>query len=387
MQKDFLWGSFRKLVVTPLALAACALVVLMGLIGYLYFSVADSGRATEVIRLATDISTSLYRAESAERGYLLTGVDAFLVPYTDNVPLIRKKMQRLSALLADNVDEAQAIERANSVFNQWRSRVDALIQAHINGVDIVPIVRQGRGRDLVAQVTSSLDEVASAHRQKRTDSFTRMGTTLAVLCGALLLSFVALAGLFCVIGYKELSRVARIKAEGEAAHAQRNALLLQQTRLAEAESRVARMFVDQPSVADIGPSLLALLCQWSGALVGALYVSADGGQRFERVATYGTVRQSHAADVFQSGEGLPGEAARSMQTQWLHSVPVDYMPLASQLGDMAPGAIMALPVQGSYATNAVIELGFQRDVDADSVQLLERLRGAIGHAVEVTLLR
>ncbi len=162
----------------------------------------------------------------------------------------------------------------------------------------MPVIRQGRGRLLITNIADNLEVIAERQRLRRAAGLKRAGMTLAVLAFGVLAGFVALALAFAVRGRAELQRVAQLKQEGEMAFARSNAVLQHQTAMAEAESRVARLFVESGDLADIGQGLLAMLCQWSGALVGAFYVAADDGLRFARISGHGIVRQSHAVDGF-----------------------------------------------------------------------------------------
>lgn len=387
MPNQFIDQSFRKLILMPLGVAGGAVFGLGVIIVFLYLSMLDSGKATEIAKLATHIGTQLHQAESSERGYLLTGNDEFLQPYKDNVPRLHTQMQHLQQLLAGDADQLRDAVLAEESFRTWHTRVDALIQQQAQGQDVVPIIRQGRGRQLITNIADNLEVIAERQRIRRAEGLKRAGVTLAVLAGGVLIGFIALALAFAIRGRAELQRVAQLKREGEQAFARSNAVLQHQTAMAEAESRVARLFVESGDLVDIGQGLLAMLCQWSGALVGAFYVAAEDGQRFARISGHGIVRQSHAVDGFGVGEGVAGESARTQQAQWLHDVPPNYMPLASQLGDMAPSCVLALPMTGSEGTNAVIELGFLQTPSNDQVMLLERLQVAIGHGIEVSLLR
>lgn len=129
MPNQFINQSFRKLILLPLGVAGGAVLGLGVIIVFLYLSMLDSGKATEIAKLATHIGTQLHQAESSERGYLLTGDDAFfLQPYKDNVPRLHTQLQRLQHMLAGDADSLRDAVLAEETFRTWHVRVDALIE-------------------------------------------------------------------------------------------------------------------------------------------------------------------------------------------------------------------------------------------------------------------
>jgi signal transduction histidine kinase/DNA-binding response OmpR family regulator len=81
------------------------------------------------------------------------------------------------------------------------------------------------------------------------------------------------------------------------------------------------------------------------------------------------------------GEGLLGQAVRERRALRLDAVPDGYLRVGSGLGLASPRAILVMPVEVDGEVNAVLELGFAREVSEADLELLGRVSGAIGVAI------
>lgn len=136
--------------------------------------------------------------------------------------------------------------------------------------------------------------------------------------------------------------------------------------------------------------VIAQVCQYLGAQVGALYVS--DGQVLELAGGYAlssvggaSVHVSDsstetAAQHFKFGEGLVGQVARNGQIMHFQDMPPDYLPIASGLGWAAPCQLLLAPFSYGDRVIGVLELGAFQPFTAAHINYLEQVGEGIAIA-------
>lgn len=101
---------------------AFALVVLIGLGISSYRSVAGMLKASELVEHTRDVMdeldavlSALKDAETAQRGFLLTGQEAYLEPYAQASPLVGQHILNLRTLLSDNPGQQRQLDNAEQL--------------------------------------------------------------------------------------------------------------------------------------------------------------------------------------------------------------------------------------------------------------------------------
>lgn len=88
---------------------------------------ATSARAdhAQEVRLALDaVSESLLKMETGQRGFLLSGRDAYLEPYKAGVAALDGELERLERLIADDPQQTQRLRVARELIAQRRVQLD-----------------------------------------------------------------------------------------------------------------------------------------------------------------------------------------------------------------------------------------------------------------------
>ena len=134
-------------------LVAIALLLLSGglaLHQYFRFSVASNGidRTHQVLSSVDALLSTLLAAENGARGYLLTGGEAFLTPYTEAEPRVAAASAELVALVEDDPGQR---ERARRLADLSRDRTSELRFA-------VETFTAGRTSEGVARIASGVGQ-------------------------------------------------------------------------------------------------------------------------------------------------------------------------------------------------------------------------------------
>lgn len=148
LRKYSLDGGDGSLSTAPAFLAFLLLVTAVVVTVVLVLRTAEAEQwvlhSTKVRQSAQVLTKGLLDAENAQRGYLLSGKDAFLQPYTDAVPRISNTLARLKTLTKDNEDQQRRLET-----------LAPLIQTRMDVIrDSVALMRDGKTEEARAVVTS-----------------------------------------------------------------------------------------------------------------------------------------------------------------------------------------------------------------------------------------
>jgi len=86
----------------------------------------------------------------------------------------------------------------------------------------------------------------------------------------------------------------------------------------------------------------------------------------------------------QLGEGSLGQAAKENRVLHVREVPVDYLNVASSIGQSKPRELVVAPASVDGIVYAVVELGFFRQLLPADLDLLTRVSESLGVAVRAS---
>lgn len=199
-------------------LAAAAIIAMTVLCGVLFWSLGRAENAnrwvnhthTVMDRLST-LAHRLSEAESAQRGYLLTGNPAFISIYREAIAERQTRLAELLRLTADNPVQQARVNRMRDALNARLQVSDrTLVLAQAGDVpEAIKIVRDGRGSELMEQFRAITDEMSETEKQlleRRQVALQRekiMVASLVTLGGALAVALVS------IIAFSTIRRINR----------------------------------------------------------------------------------------------------------------------------------------------------------------------------------
>ena len=140
-----------------------AILVLVGGVTWDRFTAARSARewsqhTYEVLGIIKDLNLAVRDAETGQRGYLLTGNEDYLAPYTAALGQASFLQAELQRLTADNTVEQERLQSLAPVLQHKMEELAQTIQLRRNvGFDAaVRIVRTNVGRDYTLQIEAVL---------------------------------------------------------------------------------------------------------------------------------------------------------------------------------------------------------------------------------------
>ena len=369
----------------------------LGLVGALFFALVIGyllnvirwvehsdqvlNRASEIYRLALDMETGM-------RGYLLSGDGDYLAPYEQGRSRFRPEVERLAGQVADNPAQVQRTQRMLMLQEQWEQYAGEMIAARRDGADVHEEVSRGRGKRLIDGVRREMEDFIASERDLRQERNAEVNSTTVWGTGTYLLVSILFSGLLALFGRRELLNLSNtyslaMDRQGEYAEQQR-----QRAWLRGGQTRLAEHLLGQQQVPELAGRALAVLADYLGCRVSALYLrdSQDGSLR--RVASHGFSRaDEERGRHLRPGEGLVGQAAEQRSAVLIEPLPADYIKVASGLGDSSPSCVLLLPLQAEERVNGVLELAFMQPLGEREREFLESIAGSLGTSLEAARYR
>jgi len=313
-----------------------------------------------------EVLSTVQDAETGQRGYLLTGRDQYLAPYSEAVARVATKLDAIAALTRDNATQQARIETLRrhvaAKLAELKHTID-LRQAG-NSAAALDLVNSDRGKAEMDAVRAQLDLMQEEEARLREQRLAEMADAYQTARLTALLAAAVGIALTLVIG--ELLRRATRTRE-------------RQQWLEAGQARLATAMLGEQSDEELGESILTFLTQFLGARGGALF-AGDAGQ-FRRIATLGVPGDAKIPDSFSLKEGLLGQVATNRESILLSDVPDNYLTIGSALGQDNPRHLTIAPAIADDTTQGVIELGFLQPVGPEVMTFLDQAAGAIGVAL------
>ncbi|MFC4255717.1 response regulator [Altererythrobacter xixiisoli] len=319
-----------------------------------------------VLSALDDLLSAAQDAETGQRGYLLTGSEAYLEPYSNAAAGLASQLRNVATLTRDN-----PTQQANLVL--LRRHVDAKLAELRETISLrrteglvaaVAVVTSDRGKVEMDAIRAQLNAMAQEElrlRQIRTDDMAAASQT--AVTGGVVSSLIGAALTIAI--FMLLQRNARARQRQQ---------WLQTGQLGLAEAMRGDKSIEQ-----LGEAVLSFLAQYTGFKGGALF-KGEGG-RFNRAATLGVPPDADIPASFGLKEGLLGQVAAEGRPIVLENVPDGYLTIGSAFGRDRPRHLVIAPVKADEVVNAVMELGVYQQVDPMMLELLDQASPSIGIAL------
>ena len=332
---------------------------------------STSERVTQTITMISRLQavlSSVKDAETGQRGFLLTGVERYLEPYTQAQASLEVQINRARELTDDNPPQRARLDTLRRYIDQKMEELGETIRMRRAGdaAGALAVVSGDRGkasmdniRDLVAEMIRE-EQTQLAKRQDEWQDAITLSSRIQGSGSAVLLFLIAVAAVLASRDYRAREQEMWLRA-GQAALSGR----------IQGEHRLETL----------GERVLGFLAEYMNVQVGALYIAENDGS-FRRLAAFAAPAD---APSVRPGNGLLGEAAKVNRPLRVKDVPADYLPVTSALGHSRAHELLIAPASVDGVVRAVIELGFLRAVQPAEEELLARVSQLMGVAVRSSI--
>ncbi len=142
----------------------------------------------------------------------------------------------------------------------------------------------------------------------------------------------------------------------------------------------------EPDVRTLSKNVLNVLADYTGASIGAFYVSEQPGL-LQQSATVALLEEYRSGAPLAFGDGLVGQCAQQAAQLAVANVPAHYPRIASGLGNSRPKALLLTPLLYEGRVVGVVELGFPTASKPEFPEFLNAGSEAIAIALNSALNR
>ena len=364
-----------------------------------------------------DLLSQLKSAETGQRGYLITGKEAYLEPYKRSIGKVDGKIRELRKLTEDNPMQQSKLDALEPLVKGKMVELNQTIELRRQqGFEAAKkVVLTDRGKQMMDNIRAVLTDMETEERsllqsRSQTAAAAARQTTDTVTYGIPLYSL-----LLVLIGWalsrhisrplRRVSAVADRIGEGDLAVSlptndrqdeigtltrtfnqmitnlrETNRWNDEQNWLKSNLADFSRMLQGQRDQAAVARQILSKLAPLVGAQQGVFYLmdTATHPPLLKLLSSYAHQERKHLANEFRLGEGLVGQCALEKQRLLLTDVPSDYIRITSGLGETPPLNLLVLPILFEQTVTAVMELASLQRFNEIQLTLLDEVSESIG---------
>ncbi|WP_198651368.1 response regulator [Dyella sp. C11] len=323
-------------------------------------------QSQETVTALNEILSSVQDAETGQRGFLLTGNERYLEPYRAALASIPARVDTIRTLTRDNPRQQQRLKELSGRLDDKLAELkDTIELRRSRGLEAaLAVVNTDRGKAGMDAIRTQLGHMQDDEFDLREKRVAEMSTAYGSAITSGILS--GLLGVALTIFVSILIR--------NASRARQRDAWLQKGQL-----ELAAVMSGDQDTGPLGANILSFLARFLDAQAGAIFVNT--ANFYERIGTYGVPAEHGMIERFLPSEGLLGQAAAEKRMLVVQDVPDGYLLVGSALGHDKPRHLVLSPSVADGEVKGVLELGFFRAVDADTLAFLEQSADAIGMAL------
>lgn len=313
----------------------------------------------QVISQLQLLESTVKDAETGQRGFLLTGEESYLEPYSNSIPQVKIQTEALQQLVADGEMLKEDLNTVSDLIDKKMSELAATIQLRKDkgAVAAMEVVRNNTGKKLMDDLRSNVGRLVGI-AQNRYEDAVRIADQNNFWRNVIFVAVTLVNLAFLAWAFRRISR---------------------QEWLQFGQGRINEQLAGDRQLTEIGERTIKFLAEYLDAQVGAIFV--EEANKFEQVATYAGSGTLSGARKFAFGEGLAGQVAKDKRAVIISDVPENYLPVSSGLGRGQPRRLLIAPMTVDGAVNAVVELGFFHPTRAGALDFVDCVSEAVGIAV------
>lgn len=375
-----------------------------------------TSRDMEIHNLITSIRYNVVSMETSQRGYLLTGDENYLKPYTESKAEWENNLNQLRRFFATDDEKRRDLDNVRATIEHWIevSGEPTIELKRSNQTDaIIDYYKTDPGKEDVDQLRDHLEQLRLKHLEtnkiyigeleKRNEWLTL--TLIGILIAVAIVSFIIVAYVSNAIvrtirqvsstiseiadSRGDLTKRIKVTSKDEIRDlADATNILLEsleaqswiQTNVAE----VATMNHGINDLSKLAASFLSKVAPMIGASYGVFYFRKGTGenQRLDKLAAYAASGDEKAKDSFRFGEGLVGQCAQDKRPFLLNQPDHYDSSITTGLTEMQPRSVLVVPVEFEDKVIAVIEFASLEPFNAQHLKLLEAIEEHFGVTID-----
>jgi signal transduction histidine kinase/DNA-binding response OmpR family regulator/CHASE3 domain sensor protein len=310
-------------------------------------------------------------AETGTRGFVITGDESFLEPFSNANTKAAEHLDKVKELTKDNPSQQKNIEELEKELRMQNDYFIRNIELRRKDFEKAKeLVASGEGKRIQDSIRKTIDRaqgiehtlLAERKQTSADDAF-----TFNLVFGILLLLII----IVLVVVYNIITTNLRALKTAEAETTNKNWLLTGNTEL-------NNKIQGEKEVTALAQEVINQLTTYMKAQIGAIYLAEN--EQLNLVGSYAFDNSKDNTHVVKPGQGLVGQAALEKKTIIFSEVPDDYIKINSGLGNLSPKHIIVFPFQYAGQLKGVIEIGAVHGFSELDLQFLNIVAENIGTA-------
>jgi PAS domain S-box-containing protein len=371
-----------------IAFIACAVI----LFGVGIFSLKNSEKFIASNTLVDQTNKVLYEfsqilnvitsAETASRGYIITGDEVYLEYFIDAERIINEHLNKVNELTKDATVQQKIKDLEKEIiirFNHFKT-VKTLRQIVPTAIGIekareftvsgIGRDSQNRIRDIIGSIQKLEFNLLAERKQASENDADNFNLVFIIL---MVIIIIVLIGVYSII----ISNLKTIKrAESETRN--KNWLLTGNTNLKEE-------LIGDKSIEELANSTISFLCTYLKAQIGAVFIFNNKENALILNGRYAFSSFNDTNAKFMLSEGLIGQAAQEQKQISLTDLAQEHIRITSSILNAKPKHILITPFLFEDKTMGVIEIGRLTDFSEIEKEFINTSMNSIAIAVNTVL--
>ncbi|MDN3656235.1 response regulator [Ferruginibacter paludis] len=413
-----------------------SLLILIGSSVASYISITNLLKSADMVNHTNTVVAKLEQtisvmkdAETGQRGFLLTGKDEFLQPYSGSYEKVLELIKDIKGLTADNAAQQEKISVLDQVIKKRFYRLQALIdEKKANKPLALDDLQAGRFfMDSVRGMIKNMTTEENKLLKSRTENLVKFSSNTPVMITVAAMLAIIITILFYLKTNKDITIRTKLQDElvkKDAAISHRINMI---QRVSEKISggdysiRVNDVEVDElgnlsgalnkmaaslersfneladkewlqtgiaslneavigdDNMQSIAQKIMACIAEYTNSQVGAFYIR-ESEQQLSLENSY-ALQENAAKQKIKTGEGLAGQCALSKKQLMVTNIADDNFHISFAAAKVKPVCLVVFPALFENNVNAVIELGALHTYTSRELDFFKQISGNIGIAI------
>lgn len=373
----------------------------------------------EVHNLTNAIEKNVLNMETGQRGFMITGNESYLEPYSQGLSQWSSNYDQLNALISDNPSQQQSLQSIKAHITRWieiagEPSVDLKKQG--DQAKVVAFFQSDPGKteiDLLRSQLTTFRNTEIALTEARVTELARRSSTLLTIMYTLwgIIAALSIVAAIVISGnivktlrdvmqtISDISKGGNLKQRiqvrthdevGDLGH-ETNKLLdevQEQNRVKDQITGIATLLQNPTNLEGLSRLFLNELAMLFEVPYSVLYYWKDN--RLLRLAAYagdGEKERSLGKVSLAPGEGLVGQSAVEKRVLRMNDLPQNYIRISSGLGYTSATSLTVVPVLFEGRTIAVIELASMKPLQENDMKLMQELTDIFSVSLHSTVTR
>ncbi|MFD2115619.1 response regulator [Paenibacillus yanchengensis] len=369
----------------------------------------------EIHNLIASIRNAALSMETGQRGFLLTGDEAYLEPYKSGKSQWEAKYNSLYSYLSDDLNTKSELEEIRVYIQSWidYTAEPAIALKQKNKLaELEDFYSSEASKQNIDDLQGKFESLHAKEIQATKAYVSELeNRNRLLIIGIFVMLLIVTVVAFIIVSFVSGSIVKTIKqvvktitdissAEGdlttrikvntrdeikdlvEATNELLSSLEMKnwiQTKVAE----VATMGQGINDLTQLGETFLSKVAPMINASYGVFYIRKDTNKQsqFVNIASYAGQTEPFGKTSFNMGEGLIGQCALEKRIFLLNGLQDHPAMITSAIGQIQPQSILVLPIEYENKVEAVVEFASLESFTSQHLKLLEAIEDDFGIAV------